>query len=53
MDLLTPSATPVPEPSAWLLLIGGFGLQTAGFIVRGAEETFGGLGILAWADAPG
>jgi ubiquinone/menaquinone biosynthesis C-methylase UbiE len=28
-------------------------LERAGFIVRGAEETFGGLGILAWADAPG
>ena len=28
-------------------------LERAGFIVRGAEETFGGLGVLAWAEAPG
>ena len=28
-------------------------LERAGFIMRGAEETFGGLGILAWAEAPG
>jgi ubiquinone/menaquinone biosynthesis C-methylase UbiE len=28
-------------------------LERAGFVVRGAEETFGGLGVLAWAEAPG
>ena len=28
-------------------------LEHAGFIMGGAEETFGGLGILAWAQAPG
>ena len=28
-------------------------LERAGFIIGGAEETFGGLGILAWAETPG
>ena len=28
-------------------------LERAGFVVREAEETFGGLGVLAWAEAPG
>jgi hypothetical protein len=28
-------------------------LESAGFVNGGAEETFSGLGILAWAEAPG